>query len=380
MRTVLVAVQAALAVVLVAGSVSMGRSFLKLLGIDLGYRTGHVVTLNVSLIGTSHEGQAAWRQYYGDALERLRAVPGVESAGATSLLPLMRGLTESARFTLDDRHVDDVGVREAGPDFFRSIGSTLVAGREFNGADQRTSEQLVIVNEAFARALGGGANLVGRKISGYRGKAYTSWALSAPSGKPDRDMASDRMCIATWTSNRVRGRHSPPRCAATPSDTWPRAATRCRRSMRRSGVRRQNARPAPEREPGRPRLYTSAVLFLGVFALLLAVVELTAWRLTPSPRGPTKSACASPWVRRHADCGDAAAAEHAAGGMRCTGGSGRRRGLGRYLQHLMAHAEPTGPWTCVVAAAALAATAALAVWTATGRIVRMDPTAALRAE
>jgi len=54
--------------------------------------------------------------------------------------------------------------------------------------------------------------------------------------------------------------------------------------------------------------------------------------------------------------------------------------LGRYLQHLMAHAEPTGPWTCVVAAAALAATAALAVWTATGRIVRMDPTAALRAE
>jgi hypothetical protein len=54
--------------------------------------------------------------------------------------------------------------------------------------------------------------------------------------------------------------------------------------------------------------------------------------------------------------------------------------LGRYLQHLMAHAEPTGPWTCAVAAAALAAGAALAVWTATGRIVRMDPTAALRAE
>ena len=62
------------------------------------------------------------------------------------------------------------------------------------------------------------------------------------------------------------------------------------------------------------------------------------------------------------------------------GGIAGAAALGRYLQHLIAHAEPTGPWTCAAAAAALAATAALAVWTATGRIVQMDPTAALRAE
>jgi ABC-type antimicrobial peptide transport system permease subunit len=62
------------------------------------------------------------------------------------------------------------------------------------------------------------------------------------------------------------------------------------------------------------------------------------------------------------------------------GGIAGAAALGRYLQHLITQADPTGPWTCVVAAAALAATAALAVWTATGRVVRMDPTAALRAE
>ena len=54
--------------------------------------------------------------------------------------------------------------------------------------------------------------------------------------------------------------------------------------------------------------------------------------------------------------------------------------LGRYLQHLMAGAESIGPLTCAVAAVTLAMAAATAVWTATGRIVRMDPTAALRAE
>jgi hypothetical protein len=54
--------------------------------------------------------------------------------------------------------------------------------------------------------------------------------------------------------------------------------------------------------------------------------------------------------------------------------------LGRFLESLIATAEPTGAGTCAAAAALLAAAAATAVWTATSRIVRMDPTAALRAE
>jgi hypothetical protein len=59
-------------------------------------------------------------------------------------------------------------------------------------------------------------------------------ALSAPSGKPDQGMALGRMCTATWISSRDRGPHSPPRCTATPRDTWLRARTRCRRPIRRS--------------------------------------------------------------------------------------------------------------------------------------------------
>jgi len=55
-------------------------------------------------------------------------------------------------------------------------------------------------------------------------------------------------------------------------------------------------------------------------------------------------------------------------------------GLGRFLQHLIASAEPVGVWTCAAAAAVLATVTAGAVWTATNRIVKMDPTAALKAE
>ncbi len=381
MRSVLVALQAALAVVLVAGSVSMGRSFLKLLGIDLGYHTGHVVTLNVSLIGTSHEGQAAWRQYDHDALERLRAIPGVESAGATSLLPLIVGLSESARFTLGDRHVI-ASVREAGPDFFRSIGSALVAGREFTGADQQTSEQLVIVNEDFARALGGGASLVGRKISGYRGKNFTVVGIvrtvrQAGPGYgigPDvyRDMDQQPRPWATFAA-KVRGdaeRYLAP-CRDAVQAVDPQVPV--------YDVKTLDQRLSETL--ARPRLYTSAVLFLGVFALLLAIVGtygVASYSITQRTHeiGVRIAVGASPHGLRGMLLRQSMLPV-ACGALAGVAGAGA---LGRYLQNLMTHADPTGPWTCAVAAAALAATAALAVWTATGRIVRMDPTAALRAE
>jgi predicted lysophospholipase L1 biosynthesis ABC-type transport system permease subunit len=131
----------------------------------------------------------------------------------------------------------------------------------------------------------------------------------------------------------------------------------------------------------RPRLYTSAVLFLGVLALLLAMVGtygVASYSITQRTHeiGVRIAVGASPRGLRGmllrqsmlpVACGALAGIAGAAA-------------LGRYLQHLIANADATGPLTCAVAAAALAATAALAVWTATGRVVRMDPTAALRAE
>jgi putative ABC transport system permease protein len=130
-----------------------------------------------------------------------------------------------------------------------------------------------------------------------------------------------------------------------------------------------------------PRFYTTAVLFFGGFALLLAVVGIYG-------------AASYSIAQRTHEIGVRIAVGATAGGVRgmllwqsmLPMGCGAAAGiagaalLGRYLQHLIAGAESTGAWTCTGAAATLALAAALAVWTATGRIVRMDPTAALRAE
>jgi hypothetical protein len=93
MRSTLVASQAALTVVLVAGAFSMGRTFLRVIGTDLGYRADRLVTLNVSLAGTRYASGDLEKQYYGEAIGRLRTLPGVESAAAVSYLPLMETTT-----------------------------------------------------------------------------------------------------------------------------------------------------------------------------------------------------------------------------------------------------------------------------------------------
>ena len=68
MRSTLVASQAALTVVLVAGAFYMGRTFLRVIGTDLGYRADHLVTLNVSLAGTRYAAGGLETQYYGEAI------------------------------------------------------------------------------------------------------------------------------------------------------------------------------------------------------------------------------------------------------------------------------------------------------------------------
>jgi putative ABC transport system permease protein len=109
MRAVLIAMQTTFTLVLLAGSLSMGRSFLRLAGTDLGLRSDHVVTLSVSLSGTSHEPHP--QTYYRAALERLRAVPGVESAGAVEYLPLTPPIAFAGfRFKLDNQGGEHLGV------------------------------------------------------------------------------------------------------------------------------------------------------------------------------------------------------------------------------------------------------------------------------
>ena len=384
MRAALVVIEAAVTVVLVAGALSLGRSFLKLLGTDLGFRTDRLVTMNVSLTGTRHEAGHLARQYYREALDRLRALPGVESAGAVRNLPLTDNISTMTGFKLDPSQVVlTASAIPASPDYFRTIGLEVVEGREFTAADRQDSAPVAIVNQAFARRLGVSSGLVGRKLFSYWGrKEFTivgvvRTARAAGPSRPGPEhfyfpVEQQPPWFITFVA-RVRGKAE-------------RYLAVCRKVVQQVDpqVPVYDVKTLDQRLSetlARPRFYTTAILFFGAFALLLAVAGIYGVAIYSIAQrtheiGVRIAVGASPprlrflLLRQSLLPMAAGMAAGVAGAV----------GLGQFLKHLMTSAEPLGAWTSAAAALLLALTAALAVWTATGRIIEIDPVNALRAE
>src|SRR5471030_1850061 len=100
------------------------------------------------------------------ALARLRAVPGVESAGAVEFLPLATNSFMGLDFELDGSRRPQMGlIVTATPDYLRTMSTELFRGRDFTPAEARGFQPVAIVNEAFARQFGNGIELVGKRMT-----------------------------------------------------------------------------------------------------------------------------------------------------------------------------------------------------------------------
>ncbi len=164
-REALVAAQAMLTIVLVTASISVGRAFVNLMRIDRGFDRAGVVTVNVSLDGTTHETDASRMVYFSEAFDRIRRIPGVRSVSSTQFLPLSAKGFMGGRYRLDGRPASTNSmVVPVLPDYFRTMGGRLLAGRDFTAADLQGGAEVAIVNEVFAREFGQPAELIGRTI------------------------------------------------------------------------------------------------------------------------------------------------------------------------------------------------------------------------
>jgi predicted permease len=385
MRGVLIAMQAALTVALAAGSFSMGRSFLKLLGTDLAFRTESVATLNVSLAGTRYETENRERQYYGEVLERLRAVPGVESAAAVSYLPLISKMFMGGQFKLDSGQQGPMAVLiAASPGYFRTMGTEIVEGREFTESDRKGTERVAIISGDLERSFGRGP-LVRRKLDlAWQGAPQMATIIGVVrserySGPLEQGSAQIFLPIE----------QSPPgfvTLVAKVGGNPDAYLAACRGAVQ--GIDRDvpvfDVKTLDERLAdtlARPRFYTTAIVLFAGFALLVAVagaygVATYSVAQRTHEIGVRIAVGASPRRLR----GMLLRQGMLPVGIGVAAGAFGAAGLSRFLQHLIATAEPAGLWTCVAAAFLLVTATALAIWTATGRIAHMDPTAALRVE
>ncbi len=165
-RETLAAGQIMLTIVLLAASVSVGRAFVNLMRIDRGFNFGGLVTLNVSLEGTTHGESDRRLPYFDEALARIRRLPGVRSASATEFLPLYSTGFVGGRLGMDGSPAKENSmVVPVLADYFRTMGGHILYGREFTEREVQADAKMVVVNERFAREFGVPADAVGREMS-----------------------------------------------------------------------------------------------------------------------------------------------------------------------------------------------------------------------
>jgi putative ABC transport system permease protein len=171
-RRVLVVVQVALSLVLVVGAVLFGRSLQKLVTVDPGFRQEGLLSVNVD-IRRSAIDEKARLSTYTQVMDRIRAVPGVASAAEAFITPMSGSGWNQNIFVGGEKKEGTAFFNRVGPDYFKTMQTTLIAGRSFNADDRLGGTQTALVNETFAKKYFGGANPIG-----------LSFEIDTPPGAP----------------------------------------------------------------------------------------------------------------------------------------------------------------------------------------------------
>jgi predicted permease len=175
MRNGLMAVEVALAIVVLMAAALFVRSFSETLATDPGFRREGVLLAEYDLSGRNLN-DAAVRDFTSRLLVRLRALPGVESAAIASSVPLdIHGLPLRA-FTLEGRAQSDAAPERAlsntvTPDYFTTLGIPLRSGRDFSAFDDPAAPPQAIVNQEFVRRFLPDGDILGRRLEN-RGREY----------------------------------------------------------------------------------------------------------------------------------------------------------------------------------------------------------------
>lgn len=177
-RRILVVTEVAMAMVLLVGAGLILRSTKKLLAVPLGFDPAHVAVVKV--YGTGLEpGDAVTHRFFDQALEAVRAVPGVVSAAETSQLPLSGDLDAYGVAIAGDAgsgEVDGAAFRYAvTPGYIESLGVRVTRGRAPTSADAADAPPVVVVSESLARSVFPDRDPIGERIQAgpARGDPYT---------------------------------------------------------------------------------------------------------------------------------------------------------------------------------------------------------------
>jgi len=177
LRGGLIVMQLAVSVVLLTMGVLFVRNMTRSMTMSPGFDADGAVWASVRLVPENYPTEEQVGRLTGAALGELRALPGVEAASVARVVPL-NGNSVRGDEILADASVNPMRVRfhnnEVGPDYFRTMGIPILAGREFVASDRKGAPEVAILNENLARRLFGGRSPVGRTFR------YSGPTVSAP--------------------------------------------------------------------------------------------------------------------------------------------------------------------------------------------------------
>jgi len=383
-RESLVGAQVMLTMILLAGSVSVGQAIVHLMRIDRGYEMKGVVTVNVSLDGTTQQLDKRQLPYFEEVLTRVRSLPGVRAASATEFLPLYASAFVGGLFGLDGRPATrNSTMVPVLSGYFETMGGRILYGREFTDDEVRSGAKVAVVNERFAAQFGGLEDAVGhqltsegekpRKIVGVvKGMEYETDPTLANGNQVFLPSDAPGSFFSTFVA-RVDGQAEDD--LAEIRDTIQSVDPQVPVFGAKTMDRRLDEIFAA------PRFYRTAIWIFAGFALLLAVIGIYgivsyAVGQRTQEMGvrmalgttPTRLRC---MLLRQGLRMVAAGAIPGIVGARWTG---------RFLETLVNGAKPVELAASITLVVFLAMVASMGIWAATRRIAKMDIMAILRAD
>jgi predicted permease len=171
-RKAFVVAQLSLALVLLTGSGLLIRSFVRLIGVDPGFDTGHLLTFKVTLPQSKYSTDQSCITFFQQLLARISTVPGVRSASMESFPPLTglgaaTGVHLLSQPPLAVADLPVANVRVVGPDYFAAMSIPLRVGRLFNAQELAEEKHVAIINQSFAQKYLHGTNPLGQKAVIY---------------------------------------------------------------------------------------------------------------------------------------------------------------------------------------------------------------------
>ena len=183
LRSSLIVGQVALGLVLTAGAGLLITSFVNLLHSDDGFNPDHLLTFFFELPDSQYKQKRP--QFYREYFEKVRALPGVQSAGGSVILPMTN---QNAVISFEDpEHPVPEGQHSAAdftpvtPGYFGTLQVPVLEGRDFTDRDDMNAPQVMMVNQAFAQKYLPGENVVGKKLKPSAGNGD-------PQGPPWREI------------------------------------------------------------------------------------------------------------------------------------------------------------------------------------------------